>query len=355
MKSITFVFLLLWISSQVVAQQEYSKKYLEVDYSEHSAEKQSYTFKNLRLYPIKAKGEFLKQAQFAGKYTPLKEGLEKKLVVITERENAVTNTENDVHPNPVRRNHHHTPQQIEQTNEVQIQQVGGGATVNTLFIENTSKDTVYIMAGEIVQGGKQDRVIAQDMVLPPHSGKIDLSVFCVEHGRWSYKESSQFEGYFGVATMNMRKVVDKKQDQQEVWNEVSRSNDQINVKSGTDAFTERAKSADFVKEMQEYTEFFKNKFQNQHDIIGVVITTGNRVVGCDMFASPDLFKSQFNSLLSSYIGEALTDGKPVEITQVVVEDYMNKLLEDETSQQKVIEEKGKVFQQGKNKLHLSTH
>ena len=33
-------------------------------------------------------------------------------------------------------------------------------------------------------GGKQDRVIAKDRIVPPGSDPIDLSVFCIEPGRW---------------------------------------------------------------------------------------------------------------------------------------------------------------------------
>ena len=59
--------------------------------------------------------------------------------------------------------------------------------VNTLLIANVSKEEVYVQSGDIVKGGKQDRVIKEDMILPSMSGKVPIAVFCVEHGRWTQR------------------------------------------------------------------------------------------------------------------------------------------------------------------------
>src|SRR5271169_1422888 len=59
-----------------------------------------------------------------------------------------------------------------------------GAQVNRLVLVNNSKRPLLLLAGEIVTGGKQDRVIGKDRIVPPESDPVDLSVFCVEPGRW---------------------------------------------------------------------------------------------------------------------------------------------------------------------------
>ena len=59
-----------------------------------------------------------------------------------------------------------------------------GAEVNRLVLVNNSKRPLLLLAGEIVSGGKQDRVIGKDRIVPAESDPIDLSVFCVEPGRW---------------------------------------------------------------------------------------------------------------------------------------------------------------------------
>src|SRR5215471_7561631 len=57
--------------------------------------------------------------------------------------------------------------------------------VNELSIENISSQEVYVQSGDIVKGGNQDRMMAVDLILPAHSGKIPIAAFCVENGRWS--------------------------------------------------------------------------------------------------------------------------------------------------------------------------
>ena len=113
----------------------------------------SQTFQNLRLYPIYANRVFLNNRKNLGPYLMLKEAVDQGKVLVTEH---------------IRDN--------QEGRELQ-------AEVNTLFIENVSSDTVIILNGETVEGGRQDRMIAQEVLLKPHSGKLDLSVFCVEHGR----------------------------------------------------------------------------------------------------------------------------------------------------------------------------
>src|SRR5262252_9717225 len=67
------------------------------------------------------------------------------------------------------------------------------AQVNNLVLVNNSKRPLILLAGEIVTGGKQDRVIAKDRIVPPESDPIDLGVFCVEPGRW-VASSEKFGG-----------------------------------------------------------------------------------------------------------------------------------------------------------------
>src|SRR4029077_12686100 len=64
-----------------------------------------------------------------------------------------------------------------------------GASVNQLVLINRGKLPVILLAGELVSGGKQDRIIAKDRIVAPLA-TLPLDVFCVEHGRWS--SGSQF-------------------------------------------------------------------------------------------------------------------------------------------------------------------
>jgi hypothetical protein len=65
---------------------------------------------------------------------------------------------------------------------VQVTETG---RVNELQIENTGAEEVFIQAGDIVKGGKQDRVLTVSFLLPSKSGRVPIASFCVEQGRWS--------------------------------------------------------------------------------------------------------------------------------------------------------------------------
>ena len=332
--------------------QNYTYEHLEVQFDETSTSSKlspHITYKNLRLYPIRAKQSFLNQVKNLGKYTTLRQALANETVVITERESSDNSSQLEENTNEENIN---VTQQV-----VQQQRIGDGATVNQLFIENISKDTVYIMAGDIVQGGKQDRVIAQDIMLAPNSGVVNLSVFCVEQGRWKYKggDNAGFKEYYGQSSLKMRGVVDQKQNQGEVWDEVKRSNKANMVSSSTGAYTAQKSSKQFSKQLNEYTTHFTKAFQQHKNIIGVLVVTGDRIVGCDMFASPQIFESQFESLITAYASEAITDGASVKISEQTAQSYMDNLLKNEALQKKFIKEKGKMFENQNRKLRISTY
>jgi hypothetical protein len=61
--------------------------------------------------------------------------------------------------------------------------VGETGSVNVLMVENVGDDEVFIQAGDIVKGGRQDRVLSVDLLLPPNSGRVLIAAFCVEPGR----------------------------------------------------------------------------------------------------------------------------------------------------------------------------
>jgi hypothetical protein len=97
--------------------------------------------------------------------------------------------------------------------------------VNELAIENLSSEEVYIQSGDIVKGGRQDRVFPDDFVLPSTSGKVPIASFCVEQGRWTRRGSERADRFSAstdaVATKSLKVAARKKEDQGEVWQEVA--------------------------------------------------------------------------------------------------------------------------------------
>ncbi len=301
----------------VFSQYTYDK--LQVNFLTTEAEAKNFTYENLRLYPIRAKSDFKKQFSDVGKYVSLKEAMEKKKVRIAEKT--------------------------------------GGASVNELSIENISGDTIIIITGEIVKGGQQDRIINKDMLLKPKSGKVKLPVFCVESGRWSYRnnaKSGNFTTHYTVGTMSLRKVVEKEKDQAKVWSKVDEINQKNNTETNTRTYTAITSSPDFNKKLNAYINYFKTKFTGDPDIIGVVVTSGDKVLGCDMFATTELFKQDFENLLHAYATEAIVNGEPVTVQYTTVKTYTDKLLSDEKTQEQTIKEKGNKFEEKGKKLKVTS-
>lgn len=299
MKNIALIFIITFsIFQQLQAQYLYREGYIQITNTGDAIK--SLSFKNLEIYPLIAGQQFVTANRDIGKYTTLKESLAQQKIRITETESS---------PN----------QNNSRNNRTQL--VNGSsnsASVNTLYIQNISKDTIFVMAGEVVKGGKQDRVIAQDMILPPHSEKIDLAVFCVEKGRWTYKEHSQFDGYFSVVSNSVRKTVIKEKNQSAVWDEVDKAVSRNKAESSTGAYTNLVNAEDYQKELKEYLSYFSREFKNTTNCIGFVGVSGDRIIGCDIFASAELFEKQKEGILKGYITEAIVSNtKPdLEINEV---------------------------------------
>jgi len=103
--------------------------------------------------------------------------------------------------------------------------VRDGAQVNRLVLVNNSKRPLVLLAGEIVTGGKQDRVIGKDRIVPADSDPIDLDVFCVEPGRWVGPSEKFLYGSINgaMAAPSVRGKAMSEKDQQQVWAEVGKA------------------------------------------------------------------------------------------------------------------------------------
>ena len=314
------IFYAICMALPLVSASQYTYDQLEVNLLSNETAAKFFTFQNLRLYPIKAKPAFQKTFRDVGKYMSLKQAIDGKKVRINEKP--------------------------------------GGGSVNELMIENTSQDTIIVITGEIIKGGKQDRVVNQDMVLPPRSGKKTMPVFCVESGRWSYSgkgEQKEFDTHFSVGAVSLRKVVDQEKDQAKVWSKVAEINQKNKTSSSTQTYAGIVNSKGFNDKLAAYKKFFNERFSKEDHVIGVIAVSGNKILSCDMFATSWLLKQNFDNLISSYATDAIIEGSPVTIAPSNVKNYMDKLLKNEEVQQATLKEKGKSFSEKGKKLRVSSY
>ena len=70
------------------------------------------------------------------------------------------------------------------------------------MVRNLGDREVFIQSGDIVKGGKQDRVLLTSLIVPPNSGYIPIGAFCVEAGRWASRGREKV-GEFSTSAYRM--------------------------------------------------------------------------------------------------------------------------------------------------------
>ncbi len=199
-----------------------------------------------------------------------------------------------------------------------------GAQVNELVLVNNSDRPLLLLAGEIVTGGKQDRVIGADRLVPPKSDPIDLSVFCVEPGRW-VGQSMQFGSMKSqMAQPSVRTPAMAAQNQQRVWDSVAAAREAMssamiaNSNGGND-ISYLSHSTSYAKAMAAppVQQTIDKETGNYEGLLsqlrkvgakGVVVAINGRIVWADLFASSDLLSRYWQKLARSYAAESLTTG-----------------------------------------------
>ena len=264
----------------------------------------------MQLFPIRATESFIEANAGAAELVNLKEAISDKRFRITEKK-------------PYGR-------------------MNDNGAVNALTVQNKSEHTVFLMAGDVVQGGRQDRVIAADMAIPPRT-ITDIPVFCVEQNRWYYQEDDEvvddhmaqqnkkifaFTGYYNVASSQVRKSVTLSKNQEEVWQSVSKVTVANKASSETGAYANLEKSEDYTQLRNQYLHFFQDKFDASENVVGVIAVTGKEILGADIFANPELFQKQYKALIHSYITDAITDGAEVAASKERIEFFVKELKKD---------------------------
>jgi hypothetical protein len=234
---------------------------------------------------------------------------------------------------------------------VEVRETG---SVNDLEVKNTGDEAVYIQAGDIVKGGRQDRVLTVSMLLSSHSDTVSIPVFCVEHGRWSGRVGESAEKFESAedllpsrsAKMAMRgagESGDADQTavsagahqpaavgghpssapalgsvyarQQAVWNGVSHIQGELSAHLGRDVASARSRSSlqlalengDLRASRDEYVKGLETSGTADSGIIGYVVAINGRLNSAEIYPSNGLFLKMWPALLRASATEAIKD------------------------------------------------
>jgi len=250
------------------------------------------------------------------------------------------------------------------TGKFKITEISEGASVNVLEVHNKTGKYVVLLAGEIIRGAKQDRIISYDTVVPP-VGVYYVDVFCVEAGRW-YETSSEFSYKEEIAPSQIRYSAQEKNDQSAVWDDVSSINAEVGVYTESDALTASYSDADFLNEVEKYKAVFED-LADDKEVVGVIVLTEGKVKSGDVFANHDLFKKVWPRLLSSYsmdavlsagLGEVMTSGEMEEYLAQLEDADRQETYADDTQKRATLEQgslSGYELELNEKKVHVNVY
>jgi hypothetical protein len=257
------------------------------------------TRRNLTIYPVISNLRL-----DTSEFLTLDEGLSSGVVKIGER----GQLENTLY----RRRDSRSPQSWREQRED-----NGGASVNELALVNDSSRPLILLAGEVVSGGKQNRIIGADVIVPPKSEPLPLTVFCIEHGRWT-PGGGAFDSAKAMAHPSVRKEAQMSKSQSGVWGAVAQSVEVAGAASPTGSYLDALNSPKAKRDLDEVAASIQADYERElrdqirdRGAVGVVVAINGEMVWSDVFSSSDLFRKYWPKLLRSYVMEAEGRGREV--------------------------------------------
>jgi hypothetical protein len=223
-------------------------------------------------------------------------------------------------------------------------------SVNSLEIENLGDKPIFVQAGDVVKGGRQDRTLQVSLLLPPKSGRVPIASFCVEHGRWSARNAedpTRFEtSSASVPSKEMKMAMQAPQPsvpsgmdtsvrQQKVWDNVAKAQDRLGAALGG---TVRAAASEtslplaledlrLAKLREAYVAALKGAGGKGNAIIGYVFAVNGQINSGEVYRSNALFRKMWPKLLDASATEAISHRNDVPgnaPTIMMVADFLDK-------------------------------
>jgi hypothetical protein len=200
------------------------------------------------------------------------------------------------------------------------------ANVNKLALTNRSGKTLILIAGEVVVGGKQDRIVGHDCLIASSNTPVEIDVFCVEQGRWEDRPIGQSRGV-GVgsgsgngastgrsnsfmvpgviAAPGLREKAQAAKDQSAVWSNVTETVEVNASQSDTTTLNRVYENRNVSGKLRRYERALKQRLVARN-VVGAVVAVGGTIIAADVFASPSLFQAYWPKLLKSYALQAIS-------------------------------------------------
>jgi len=174
--------------------------------------------------------------------------------------------------------------------------------VRSVLVRNSSRHHVFLMAGESLAGGKQNRLISEDVLLAPHGKAVRVPVYCIQRRRWSPGKRELASGGF-AAPSSMRRMAREKVSQRALWDAVSGVLEETGARSENEDLSAAFKSSSVSGELARYRREIRIPLR---ETVGCVAVVNGRIIASDIFSSPELFGKLWGKLLDSCSLDAIT-------------------------------------------------
>lgn len=191
--------------------------------------------------------------------------------------------------------------------------------VGELEVENLSDKPVFIQSGDIVKGGRQDRILQYDLIVQPKSGRIPINSFCVEHGRWSGRGEESTAAFSSsnkvAASKKLKLAVKADESQQDVWNEVGVVQEKLSknlnksVRNSVSASSLQLtlEDKDVERNTKDYIDNITKMIKDKTDIVGFAFAVNGEFNSADIYGSSSLFQKLQKKIIEASSTEALSE------------------------------------------------
>lgn len=210
---------------------------------------------------------------------------------------------------------------LQEAMKLKIFKVYETSDVNELMVENISKEfDVFIQSGDIVKGGKQDRVLAISVIIPARSGRVSIEAFCVESGRWEKRKGEDVQQFSSseerIVSKDLKVAANGARSQQEVWSKVAEAQKRLSANTGVDV-TANGSSTSLQLALEngkvtatadEYVKKLGDLVRGKTDVIGYAFAVNGEINSADIYVSNHLFAKLWPRMLKAAAVEAVAEG-----------------------------------------------
>ncbi len=221
---------------------------------------------------------------------------------------------------------------------VKVKETG---SVNQLSIDNKSDHYIFIHSGDIVKGGKQDRTIAMDVIIPPNTKDVPLESFCVESGRWTKRKGEVVDEFSGNSKMlsskELKMAAKYERNQRKVWDNVAKQQNELKSSLSdingyvTEVASEISEtslqltleSKELEKISTQLEEDLKKLLADHPDAVGYAYAINGELFGVDIYNNRQLFKDLWPKISESIVTEAFSQEQKQSADTLHIQDVQN--------------------------------